>query len=120
MKVLIAIPCYESAPVEFCQCLANLLLYEQRRGENELDVLYLGSSLIYDARNQLALQAIAKAADMVLWADSDMVFEEDALERLLAHGKDFVCGQYFVRRPPFSPTIFSEAEIRMVDGGKAV
>lgn len=120
MKVLIAVPCYEAAPVEFCQCLTNLILYEQRLGKNEIDVAWLGSSLVYEARNKLALQAVAKAADAVLWIDSDMMFDENALELLLEHGKDFVCGQYFVRRPPFSPCIFSEAEIRVVDDGAAV
>lgn len=120
MKILIAVPCYEAAPVEFCQCLTNLLMYEHRRGENEVDVLWMGSSLVYEARNKLALSAIAKGADAVLWVDSDMIFEENALELLTRHNKDFVCGQYFVRKPPFSPCIFSEAEIRLVDEGNAV
>jgi hypothetical protein len=120
MKILIAIPCYEAAPVEFCQSLMNLILYEERRCENQIDVLFMGSSLVYEARNKLALAAISKGADAVLWVDSDMLFPEDALEQLIRHGKEFVCGQYFCRKPPFSPCVFSAAEIRVVDNGAAV
>lgn len=120
MKIMIAVPCYEAAPVEFCQCLINLLNYEKKLGKNELDVIFMGSSLIYEVRNQLALKAIACGCDYVLWIDSDMLFEPDALEQLLDNDKEFVCGQFFSRRPPFEPCVFSEAEIRVVDDGNAV
>lgn len=40
--------------------------------------------------------------DYFLWIDSDMVFPDDALLRLLAHDKDIVGANYRTRQPPYS------------------
>ena len=67
------------------------------------------SSLIYDARNALAKQAMDGDFDYILWLDSDVQFEPDLLKRLMAHidnGLDFVSGLYFKRCYPTAPVVF--------------
>lgn len=67
------------------------------------------SSLVYDARNTLAKQAVIEGYDRVLWLDSDMDFEPDLLEKLSAdmdEGRELVSGLYFKRKAPIKPVIY--------------
>lgn len=105
MKILIAVPTTDMVPAHFAQSLVSL------KKVGECAVSFSIGSLVYDARNQLAAQAIEKEADYVMWFDSDMIFNPDTLERLLAHDKDFVCGMYFRRRPPYTPTLFKKLRL---------
>ena len=102
MKIMIAIPCFDHMDVQFVQCLEDL---ERPEGTK---VVFAASSLIYDARNNLAMRAIKEGYDWILWLDSDMTFEPTLLKDLLATGKDFVCGSYFSRRYPYKPAIFDK------------
>ena len=104
MKIMIAVPCFDHLDVNFAQSIEEL----EKIGDCK--VVYCASSLIYDARNNLAMRAIAEKYDYVLWLDSDMVFEPTLLKDLLATGKDFVSGLCFSRRPPFKPAIFDVCE----------
>lgn len=105
MKILVAIPCMDMVHTSFLQALIGL----RRVGDTR--VSFQVSSLVYDARNNLAKQAVTEGYDRVLWLDSDMVFAPDFLERLSAdmdEGREMVCGLYFKRRPNFSPVIYKE------------
>lgn len=69
------------------------------------------SSLIYDARNTLAKQAVNDGFDRILWLDSDMEFEPDLFAKLSAdldEGREFVSGIYFKRKAPVLPVIYKE------------
>ena len=67
-KTLIAVPSMDMVPMLFAQSLAML--------EKPGPVLMATqiSSLIYQARNNLAAGAIKQEVDRVFWLDSDMVF----------------------------------------------
>lgn len=82
----------------------------QRPGDCRSAVMM--SSLIYDARNQLAKKAVDDGFDRMLWLDSDMQFEPDLLVRLANDMEqfdlDFVCGLYFARKPVTHPIIYKE------------
>lgn len=106
-KTLIAIPCMDMVHTDFMISLINL------ERVNKTYCAVVKSSLIYDARNTLAKQAINEGFDTVLWLDSDIEFEPDMLRRLMAHidnGKEFVSALYFKRVFPTSPVIFSKIE----------
>lgn len=109
MKILIAIPCMDTVPAVFTQSLAML----QKVGECAI-CMQIGS-LVYDSRNALAKQAVEMGADYVFWLDSDMVFEPNTLYNMVAAIKlddlDFVTGVYYRRREPFTPVLFSKADI---------
>ena len=115
MKTMIAIPCMDTVPTRFM----TSLLAMRRVGDCSL-VAHM-NSLIYDARNQTAREAVKEEFDRVLWLDSDMEFEPDLMERLSARldeGRDFVSGLYFKRKPPHEPVIYRELGIRDRDDGK--
>ena len=107
MKVLIAVPCMDQVPAQFAQSLASL----DKVGE--CGIAFQISSLIYTARNKLAMIAIEKECDYVLWLDSDMVFPRDTLKKMLENRDkgDIITGMYFRRVEPFHPCLFSRLEI---------
>lgn len=109
MKTVIAVPCMDMVPVEFCESLATL------RKVGECQVAFHKGSLIYTARNSLLDTAVKAEADWMLWLDSDMVFNPDLLERLFATAEkekaEFVTGVYFRRLEPYTPTIFETLEM---------
>lgn len=83
------------------------------------DVAFIKNSLVYDARNQLAIKAIDEDYDRVLWLDSDMRFDADLLTRLSADmdaGIDFVCGIFFKRATPLHPCIYKAIYVTKEDG----
>ena len=108
MKVFIAVPSMDTVPALFCRSLALL----QRAGDTMIG--FEVGSLVYNARNNLARQAIKAEADWVLWLDSDMVFSPDFLQRMLAvcqeNNIDFLTALCFRRKPPYTPTLFDRLE----------
>ena len=108
MKTFIAVPCFEQVPALFTQSLALL-----RRAGDTVIGFEIGS-LVYEARNSLARQAIKADVDQVLWLDSDMVFRPSLLESMTKVAKendiDFLTGLCFRRKPPYTPTIFDKLD----------
>lgn len=108
-KILIAVPCMDQVSARFAQSLATL------RKVGQCTVSFLIGSLVYDSRNKLATLAVQMEADYILWLDSDMVFDADTLERMMAvlddHEEiDILSGLYFRRGKPFTPVLFSKLE----------
>lgn len=110
MKTLICIPCFDQVPAQFAQSLATL------NKVGECSVAFEIGSLIYNARNNLAMKAIQSGYDYVLWFDSDMQFNPDTFQRLydtlVKTGADMVSGLYFRRVPPYTPVIFKKLDIK--------
>lgn len=71
-------------------------------------------SLVYNARNNLARQAIKAEADWILWLDSDMVFGPDLLQRMMnvctENDIEFLTALCFRRKPPYTPCLFDRLE----------
>ena len=76
MKTLILIPCMDYLEADFVDSLTHLHLV------GETDIVFLKSSLVYDARNQGAHKAIQGGYDYVLWIDSDMTFAPDLMQKM--------------------------------------
>jgi hypothetical protein len=53
-----------------------------------------GFTAIDVARNQIASDALADGFDELMWIDSDIGFDPDAVEQLRSHQLPFVCGLY--------------------------
>lgn len=108
MKVFIAVPSMDTLPALFCQSLALL----QRAGDTMVG--FEVGSLVYNARNNLARQAINAEVDWVLWLDSDMVFKPDLLQRMLKvcteNDIDFLTALCFRRKPPYTPCLFDRLD----------
>lgn len=119
MKLMIAIPTTDYMHASFVQSLIRLTARLQRDGVNHTVELVAGT-LVYMARNKLASKAVNEGYTHVLWLDSDMVFSETIVEDLTFCGKDFVCGAFQSRRPPYNSCIFSSLKPleRVKDYGK--
>lgn len=110
MKIMIAVPCFDSVPTPF---FSSMMLLDRSAGECSLVVN--AGSLVYTSRNDIALRAIATEADFVFWCDSDMEFAPDTLTRLYKtlteNDYDIVTGIYCRRKPPYTPTLFDRLDI---------
>ena len=95
-KILVCVPSMDMVAAGFAQSLAML-----QKGGHETAIMFQVGSLIYDARNKLAKQALKMGADYTMWFDSDMIFQPDTMIRLLEHDAPIVSGAYFRRSPPY-------------------
>ena len=111
-KILIAVPCMDMLPAQFAHSLATLTSYGIE--DTQISVWFNLGSLIYSSRDQIAKKALLDEADLIMWFDSDMVFNPDTLQRMLKlidEGNDMVTGVYYRRTPPFSPVVFKTMEM---------
>jgi len=106
MKTLIAIPCMDMVHTDFMKSLL------QMRRVGEIGFSIISSSLIYDARNNLAKHGVEGGFDRILWLDSDEDFDPDMFEKLSQdmdeHDLDIVGGMYFTRREPIRPVVYQK------------
>lgn len=106
MKTLITIPCMDMVHTQFMRSLLQLTKV------GEVGFALSSSSLVYDARNTLAKQAVDGRFDRVLWLDSDMDFKPDMLVNLMRDMDDnnleIVGGIYFSRKEPVVPVVYQK------------
>lgn len=115
MKTLIAVPAFDTIPTKFVECLTRLIQRLDADG-CKVDVKFLTGTLVYAARDKLALHAIMNDYTHVLWLDSDMVFDDELLYDLQFSHKDFVSGIARSRRPPYCSCLFSDlSKIERID-----
>lgn len=107
-RVLIAVPTMSTVPAGFFACFSEL----RTNGMARLGVV--SNSLVYEARNSLAINAVESGCDYILWLDSDMMVPPDTLLRLLQDaeetGAEYVSGLYFTRAFPVRPMITKTIE----------
>lgn len=95
-KILIGMPCMDMIPIKTVGCLLGM------PGAKTL----VANSLVYDARNSLVSQAINGGYEYLLFIDSDMIFNQDTLDKLLAMDKDIATGVYYARRGDHAPVCY--------------
>ena len=104
-KLLIAVPCTDYVHADFMVCLVKLAEHLNREGISHHVEIQTGT-LVYFARNRLACKAINDGYTHILFLDADMIFSEQIVEDLTDWDKDFVCGAFQSRRPPYHSCIF--------------
>ena len=105
MKILIAVPSHDYVHADFTRSLMEL---DRPDGTG---FALITNTLIYNARNLIADNAIRYGFDRVLWLDADMTFPHDTLIRLsedMDAGREFVTGLYFTRKEPVAPCLHKE------------
>ena len=115
MRTMIAVPCMDTVQTLFAASLLQL-----RKAEGT-EVSMASCSLVYDARHDLAMRAINKGFDRVLWLDSDMSFDPDLMERLSAgldQGYEIVSGLYFSRKAPVRPVVYEYCDLKKRRNGE--
>ena len=68
-------------------------------------VLLSISSLIHHNRNNIVRMAFKEGCSHLLFVDSDMVFDHDAIQRLLDRDLDIVAGRYNKKVAPIVSTV---------------
>lgn len=105
-RLLIAVPTTDYMHAEFVRSLMKLTEHLQREGiRHETEIV--AGTLVYLARDKLACKVINEGFTHILFIDSDMVFDESIVETLRFSGKEFICGAFQSRRPPYGPCIYS-------------
>ena len=98
IKTLVAVPCFDMVHTDFMESIVNL-----QKPEGSFFTV-VKNTLIHDARNIIAGNAINAGFDRILWLDSDMKLPKDAFVQLSKDmdegGLDYVSALYFTRRPP--------------------
>lgn len=110
MKLMIAIPCYDSMHYAFTKRLVNLIRHLEKMENVEFDVEIEGGTLVNFAREELVRKAINGGFTHVLWLDSDMIFEKDIVDKFIKlmdeEECDLVSGLYRSRHGGSMPILF--------------
>lgn len=108
--VMVAVPTYERIWAETVTCINNL----HASGSYRFFTSYFRGGIIHRSRNQLAHTFLHHPTnpDYLLFVDSDMVFKQDALERLIDNRKDIVTGNAFSRKYPVKPVVGTFDQVR--------
>lgn len=106
-RVLVAVPTTGTVEIEYVTSILGLA-----RLEPKADIVHLSGSLVYDARNNFVRKAIEQNYSHVLFVDSDMVFNPDALHKLMTHNKDIVGANYYTRVRPYRSCVYERLGIQ--------
>ena len=108
-KILIGMPALGSIPVNVVEHLMNL------KKPCECYYKFINNSLVYTARDELCFLAVQDNYSHLLFIDSDMYFEPDALIKALDRNVDVLTGLYFKRRDNHEPVLYSKIGRRIYD-----
>lgn len=97
-KVLVGMPTMGSMEIEAVKCLMQL------QHDGSVDII--SESLVYDARDKIAMDALASEVDWVMWLDSDIVYQPNIIQVLMGKNKDMITGIYHKRTAPYTPCIY--------------
>lgn len=111
-KILVAVPTVGQVEIEYVNSILRL-----SRTTNA-DIIHSAGSLVYAARNNFVQQAVEQNYTHLMFIDSDMVFNADALNVLLWHDKDVISGSIFTRVPPYKPCFYEK--LRLGEPGEVI
>jgi GT2 family glycosyltransferase len=94
-KVFIAVPSYNgSIEVGTCSSLINNIK-ELEKNNHEVTLHFeCGNPYIVQARNLCVGYFRELRSDFLVFVDSDLAFDKDAILKMIDHNKDIVCGAY--------------------------
>lgn len=104
-KILVAVPTVGQVEIEYVNSILRL------SRTTPADIIHSAGSLVYVARNSFVKQAIDENYSHLMFIDSDMVFNADALNVLLYHDKDVISGSIFSRVQPYKPCFYEKLSL---------
>lgn len=88
MRILVAVPTFENICPETFKSI-----YQMKKPDGvKVDFDFIKGYDCAKARNEIAKKAVGGVYDYVLMVDSDMIVQEDILERMLEYPTDIVLG----------------------------
>lgn len=100
-KVMIGMVCTELA--RYSEPYNSLIAMDKPEGTAIVQNYH--SSVAF-GMNELGRYFLKSDAEYILFVNDDMIYQRDALTRLLSHEKDIVAGVYLRRGFPFEPVIY--------------
>ena len=105
-SVFIAMPCYDSVKINTMLSVIKLV---QQLGKSgiEVGIQTMKSPLIHQARNYLTSVFLTTQYQYMLFIDSDVEFEPEAVIRMMVVKKRIVCTPYRVKSPEIDKHIYT-------------
>lgn len=113
-KILVAVPTYGLLPAKFAMSLADLLKHKINKQETIYGTSILRSAIISKGRNLQFFDAKDNDFDYIFYIDSDIVFPQDGLEKLINLNKDVATGLYYQRAYPHRPVVYNLNADKMI------
>lgn len=107
-KIAIGMVCLGSVKTRTVRDLCALL----KTFPYEYELIFKEGGALHSNREQMAQMAIDTGCTHLLFIDSDMAFERDAVNHLLARDKDIIGAHYNHRRFPLQTTVLEFEENR--------
>jgi len=104
--VYIAMPCYDSVKINTMLSLIKLVQQLSRSGI-EVGMNTMKSPLIHQARNYLTSVFLTTQYQYLLFIDSDVEFEPEAILRMLVAKKEIICTPYRVKAEQLDKHIYT-------------
>jgi hypothetical protein len=109
--VYIAMPCYDSVKIN--TMLSVIKLVEQfRQSGIKMGINTIKSPLIHQARNHLTSVFLTTEYQYLLFIDSDVEFEPEAVLRMLVAKKEIICTPYRVKAEQLDKHIYGAIEFK--------
>lgn len=103
-KIAVTTPVYSDPKFDFTFCLFRAIRRAERELGYEVDWVPSRATGIAAQRNLLAEVTVRDGFTHNVWIDSDQTFPEDAIVRLMRHGKKVVGANYLKREAEPKPT----------------
>jgi hypothetical protein len=106
-KIAIGIACHDSVKPKTLLSLMNLVA----QTKYQIVPIVQEGCHVEENREKIVRKAQNEGCDYLLFIDSDMVFEPDLLDRLMAHNKDIVGVDSKFKLLPLQSTVLYEGEM---------
>ena len=110
-SVFIAMPCYDSVKINTMLSVVKLIQQLGRSGI-EVGIHTMKSPLIHQARNYLTSIFLTTQYQYLLFIDSDVEFEPEAVLRMMVAKKNIVCTPYRVKSTDTNKHIYGAIEFK--------
>ena len=105
-SVYIAMPCYDSVKIGTMTSIIRLIQQLAKSGIS-VGINTMKSPLIHQARNYLSSLFMVSPYTHLLFIDSDVEFQPEAVLRMLVAKKDIICTPYRVKSEDTSKSIYT-------------
>jgi hypothetical protein len=105
-SLFIALPCYDSVTLP---SLVSIIKLIQHLGKKNIEVTIhaIKSPLIHQARNHLVSVFLTTTYQYLLFVDSDVEFEPEAVMKMMEAKKNIICTPYRLKSPEMDKHIYS-------------
>jgi len=105
-SIFIAMPCYDSVKINTMLSVIKLIQQLSKSGI-EAGIHTMKSPLIHQARNYLTSVFLTTEYQYMLFIDSDVEFEPEAVIRMMVAKKNIVCTPYRVKSPDITKHVYT-------------